>query len=104
MNHIYWKVNTTLIDYADYKVPTNSIQYYSYDIPLKDQRLRNTAGFERDGSVTIGYKGYNFHTELKLTDSYSRVVSLQMHMVWKSDYQALTMTNHVVTLIYLTKV
>lgn len=72
MNHIYWKVNTTLIDYADYKVPTNSIQYYSYDIPLKDQRLRNTAGFERDGSVTIGYKGYNFHTELKLTDSYSK--------------------------------
>ncbi len=68
----YWKVNTTFIDYADYKVPTNTIQYYSYDIPLKDKRLRNTAGFERDGSVTLGYKGVNFHTELKLTDAYTK--------------------------------
>ncbi|WP_455061696.1 TonB-dependent receptor [Prevotella fusca] len=70
--HFYWKANATLIDYADYKVPTNSIQYFSYDIPLKNKRLRNTAGFERDGSVTIGYKGYNFHTELKLTDAYTK--------------------------------
>ncbi|MCR5077155.1 MAG: TonB-dependent receptor [Prevotella sp.] len=70
--HLYWKANATLIDYADYKVPTDKIQYYSYDINLKDKRLRNTAGLERDGSVTLGYKGYNFHTELKLSDAYSK--------------------------------
>ena len=68
----YWKANTTLIDYADYRVPTNSIQYFSYDIPLKDKLLRNTAGLERDGSVTLGYKGINFHTELKLSDAYTK--------------------------------
>ena len=68
----YWKANATLIDYADYRVPTNSIQYFSYDIPLKDKLLRNTAGLERDGSVTLGYTGINFHTELKLSDAYTK--------------------------------
>ena len=68
----YWKANTTLIDYADYRVPTNSIQYFSYDIALKDKLLRNTAGLERDWSVTLGYKGINFHTELKLSDAYTK--------------------------------
>ena len=71
-NHFYWKANGTFIDYADYKVPTSSIQYYSYDIPLHNHRLRNTAGFERDGSMTIGYRSHNFHTELKLSDAYSK--------------------------------
>ena len=61
----FYRVGATLIDYADYRVPTDSIQYYSYWIRLKDQRLRNTAGCERDGSVVLGYAGYRFHTDLR---------------------------------------
>jgi iron complex outermembrane receptor protein len=53
-------------------VPTDSIQYYSYYIKLKDQRLRNTAGLERDGSVMLGYAGYHFHTDVRISDSYSK--------------------------------
>ena len=68
----FCRANATLIDYADYKVPTDSIQYYSYWIKLKDGRLRNTAGCERDGSVMIGYAGYNFHTDLRVSDSYAK--------------------------------
>lgn len=68
----FYRANTTLIDYADYRVPTDSIAYYSYWIRLKDQRLRNTAGSERDGSVMVGYAGYNFHTDIRLSDSYAR--------------------------------
>lgn len=68
----FYRANATLIDYADYKVPTDSIQYYSYWIKLKDQRLRNTAGCERDGSLMVGYAGYNFHTDVRLSDSYSK--------------------------------
>jgi len=68
----FYRANLTLIDYADYKVPTDSIQYYSYYIKLKDQRLRNTAGLERDGSVMLGYAGYNFHTDVRISDSYSK--------------------------------
>ena len=68
----FYRANVTLIDYADFRVPTDSIQYYSYWIKLKDRRLRNTAGCERDGSVMVGYQGYNFHTDLRISDSYSK--------------------------------
>nr|MCR5313789.1 TonB-dependent receptor [Bacteroidaceae bacterium] len=72
LGKFFWRANMTLIDYADYKVPTDSIQYYSYWIKLDNQRLRNTAGLERDGSMMFGYAGYNFHTDLKISDSYSK--------------------------------
>ena len=68
----FYRAHATLIDYADYKVPTDSIQYYSYWIKLKNGRLRNTAGCERDGSVMVGYMGYNFHSDLRISDSYSK--------------------------------
>ncbi len=68
----FYRAHATFIDYADYKVPTDSIQYYSYWIKLKDGRLRNTAGCERDGSVMLGYAGYNFHTDIRVSDSYSK--------------------------------
>lgn len=68
----FYRANATLIDYADYKVPTDSIQYYSYWIKLKDRRLRNTAGCERDGSVMLGYADYNFHTDVRVSDSYAK--------------------------------
>ncbi|MCR5131827.1 MAG: TonB-dependent receptor [Prevotella sp.] len=68
----FYRANVTFIDYADYKVPTDSVQYYSYWIKLKDRRLRNTAGKERDGSVMVGYAGYNFHTDIRVSDAYSK--------------------------------
>ncbi|MCI6160481.1 MAG: TonB-dependent receptor [Prevotellaceae bacterium] len=71
-NKFYYKANITMIDYADFRVPTDSIQYYSYFIQLKDQRLRNTAGKEHDGSVALGYVIPNFKTELRLSNSYVR--------------------------------
>ena len=68
----FYRANMTLIDYADYRVPTDSIEYYSYYIKLKDQRLRNTAGMERDGSAMVGYAGYNFHTDLRVSNTYAK--------------------------------
>lgn len=70
--HFFYRLHGTFIDYSDYRVPTDSIQYYSYWIRLKNQRLRNTAGRERDGSLMLGYAGYRFHTDLRITDSYSK--------------------------------
>ena len=68
----FYRANATVIDYGDYRVPTDSIQYYSYWIRLHRQRLRNTAGRERDGSLMLGYQGYNFHTDVRVSDSYSK--------------------------------
>ncbi len=70
--HFFYRANLTLIDYADFKVPTDSIQYYSYFIRLKDRRLRNTAGKEQDGSVMLGYMNNHFHTDIRLSNSYSK--------------------------------
>lgn len=69
---LFFRANFSLIDYADYKVPTDSIQYYSYWIKLKNNRLRNTAGRERDGSVTIGYSNYNLLSYIRVSDYYSK--------------------------------
>ena len=52
-NHFYWKLHLTGSDYSDYKVPADEIEYYSYRIPLVDGTLRNTAGRERDASLTV---------------------------------------------------
>ena len=72
MGKFFYRAHATFVDYADYQVPTDSIQYYSYWIRLKDGRLRNTAGCERDGSLMLGYAGYNFHTDVRISDSYSK--------------------------------
>ena len=71
-DRFFFRANITAINYGDYKIPADSIQYYSYYIKLKDRRLRNTAGLERDGSLMVGYAGYNFHTDLRVSDSYSK--------------------------------
>ena len=71
-DRLFYRANVTVINYGDYRVPTDSIQYYSYYIRLKNQQLRNTAGLERDGSLMFGYVGYNFHTELRVSDSYAK--------------------------------
>lgn len=67
-DRFYYKANLTLIDYADYKVPADSIQYYSYYIKLKDRHLRNTAGKEQDGGVTIGYLSDRFQSGLQFSN------------------------------------
>ncbi len=70
--NFFYRANATLIDYADFQVPTDSIQYYSYYIRLKERRLRNTAGRERDWSVMAGYDGYDFHTDVRLSSNWAK--------------------------------
>ena len=57
--------------YADYKVPVDSITYMTYNIPLKNNRLRNTAGAEMNGGLTGGYVNNNFasHWSFNLNDT-----------------------------------
>ena len=82
-NWFYYKANLTLVDYADYKVPTDSIQYYSYYIRLKEQRLRNTAGKERDGSLLCGYAGERSLPPSASPTPMCEADSLPMRTGWK---------------------
>lgn len=71
-NHFYWRLHLTGNDYSDFQVPTNEIEYYSYKIPLKNGTLRNTAGRERDASLTLGYVGPHFRNDFKVSDTWSK--------------------------------
>lgn len=69
----FYKANLTLSDYGDYRVPADSILYYSYRIPLHDRRLRNTAGLERSGRLTLGWtNNRSFRTDITVSDVYAR--------------------------------
>ena len=68
----FWRLHVTGQDYADYKVPVDHIEYYSYEIPLLNGTLRNTAGKELDGSLTLGYVGKRFRNDFKVSHTYAK--------------------------------
>lgn len=68
----FYRVNLTGIDYGDYKVPVDSIRYYSYYFRLKDRRLRNTAGKEQSGSLTLGWNAGNLRTAFSASNVYAK--------------------------------
>lgn len=71
-NHFYLKLNGSYSDYSDYRIPTDSITYMTYNIKLKNNRLRNTAGRDRSGNVTLGYLNDVFSTHLSVSDNFSK--------------------------------
>lgn len=71
-NMFFYRAILTTTQYADYKVPTDSIQYYSYYIKLRNRRMRNTAGLERDMSLALGLTGFGWRTVIHISDSYTR--------------------------------
>ncbi len=71
-DRFYWRVHMTYQDYADFTVPTDSFEYYSYRIPLYKRTLRNTAGREADGSLILGYTSGNWHTCLRIYETWAK--------------------------------
>lgn len=69
---IFADFRTTLIDYADYKVPTDSIDIYSYKAALHNRQLRNTAGKEYDLHFSGGYITPGFQSRLYASNVYSK--------------------------------
>ena len=68
----YYKIHGTYTDYSDYTVPTDSINYMTYYFKLKNNKLRNTAGRERNGSFTLGYLDKYFSSHLSVSDNYAK--------------------------------
>ena len=71
-DHFYMKVNGSYFDYSDYRIPADSITYMTYNIKLKNNRLRNTAGRDRSGNITLGYLNDVFSTHLSVSDNFSK--------------------------------
>jgi len=51
---MYFKSRITYNSYADYRVPADSVSIYSYQWPLKNRRLRNTAGNDKALHLSAG--------------------------------------------------
>ncbi|MBN2744385.1 MAG: TonB-dependent receptor [Marinilabiliaceae bacterium] len=60
----YFSVRGTFTAYGDYHVPADSVDIYSYRAPLDDGHLRNTAGREANGHLTLGWLGQQFSSRL----------------------------------------
>jgi len=88
----FYRASATVIDYADCKVPTDSIQYYSYWMKLHNRRLRNTAGSERDGSVTVGLRATTSTATCACRTATPRVAFSPMPTVWRCVCRTLTTT------------
>ncbi len=68
----FYKVQLTVIDYGDYKIPADSIQYYSYFIKLKDRRLRNTAGKEQNLRGSFGWITDRYRSFFNISNVYGK--------------------------------
>lgn len=65
---ILFKARFSGQDYADYKVPADEFTYNSFVLPIENRTLKNTAGRERNGSLTLGImRNWGFTT---LTTTY----------------------------------
>ncbi len=65
--NLYAKLRFSLSDYADQKIPADSIAYFSRYFKLKDRRLRNTAGNERNVGFTVGYDANRWRSSVSLS-------------------------------------
>ncbi len=59
----YYRGRVTWNDYGDYKVPADRIVYENYVFNLHEHHLRNTAGNEKNASVSVGFAREDFRTE-----------------------------------------
>lgn len=69
-----WFINgrITLTDYADYRVPADTIYVYSYATALHQNRVRNTAGKERNIHLSTGWIGKNIETSFFASRIYNK--------------------------------
>jgi iron complex outermembrane receptor protein len=55
-NNFYFNARISQKEYQDMRVPIDSFTYLTFNLPIYEGRLKNTAGLERNASLTLGYK------------------------------------------------
>ncbi len=63
----FFKIKNSWSDFGDYNLPTNQIVYLTQIIPIENQRLKNTAGQEKNYSNQIVYAKNNFSSSWTLS-------------------------------------
>lgn len=58
--------------FADFAVPTDTVVYLTQKMPITNNRVNNTAGFERSSSLYTRYGGKNFSSALSVSNAYQK--------------------------------
>lgn len=66
----FYKLKATISDYGDYSVPTDNIVYLTINMPVYNNRLKNTAGKERNFLGQIGFVTEKFQSILTASNTY----------------------------------
>ncbi len=53
---LYARARFSLLDFGDYRVPASEFIYNTYRLNIVNERLKNTAGRERNSALTIGVR------------------------------------------------
>ena len=68
----YARLQATVLDYGDYKVPADSVDIYSYKVPLYKNQLRNTAGNDYNLHLGFGFLFTRFQSRFYLSNVNSK--------------------------------
>lgn len=71
-DRFFYKFKATISDYGDYNIPTDNIVYLTVNMPVYNNRLKNTAGNERNFFGQMGYVSDNFHSIFTASNTYSK--------------------------------
>ncbi|MFA5541250.1 MAG: TonB-dependent receptor [Bacteroidales bacterium] len=63
------KIRYTQQNYSDYKIPTDSIIYLTRSIPIYNNRLKNTAGYEKDIDLYFRYSTKNWISIMQISNA-----------------------------------
>lgn len=67
-NQHWWsEARYTFQQFSDYQVPANNFTYNGYTLPLYNNRLKNTAGIEQNGRISVGYQHLKGISRLSLS-------------------------------------
>lgn len=58
--------------FGDYRVPTDSIVYLTQILPIYGRKLKNTAGYDRSGSITAGFRSGIYKAFLTVSDAFEK--------------------------------
>jgi iron complex outermembrane receptor protein len=71
-DRVFADARLTLQQYGDYRVPAETIFVYDYAVPLHENRLRNTAGQERNVHLRTGWITEPFQSVFYLSHTFSK--------------------------------
>jgi iron complex outermembrane receptor protein len=67
---LYARLRYTEQHFADYRIPADTVVYLTQKMPVHGQRLKNTAGFERDASLYAEYRRGGYGLNLTLSNAF----------------------------------